>query len=131
MELGLKGKNVIVTGGGSNIGRAIVHAFAAEGCNIAIAELSTNQGEKVAAEVDQLNTGSRTKVIASDVTDPSQVQHMVEQSVAEFGGVDVLVNNVGWTVDRLFMEKPREEWEKEINVNLWGRLTAFTPFCPT
>ena len=130
MELGLKGKNVIVTGGGSNIGRAIVHAFAAEGCNIAIAELSTNQGEKVAAEVAQLNTGSRTKVIASDVIDPSQVQRMVEESVAEFGGVDVLVNNVGWTVDRLFMEKPREEWEKEINVNLWGAINCIHAVLP-
>ncbi len=130
MELGLEGKNVIVTGGGSNIGRAVVHAFAAEGCNIAIAELSTNQGERVAAEVAQLNTGSRTKVIASDVTDPSQVQHMVEQSVAEFGGVDVLVNNVGWTVDRLFMEKPREEWEKEIKVNLWGAINCIHAVLP-
>ena len=51
MELGLKNKNVVVTGGGSNIGRAIVHAFAAEGCNITIAELAPTQGEKVAAEV--------------------------------------------------------------------------------
>ena len=51
MELGLKGKNVLITGGGSNIGRAIVHAFAAEGSNITIAELAPEQGEKVAAEV--------------------------------------------------------------------------------
>ncbi len=52
MELGLSGKNVIVTGGGSNIGRAIVHAFAAEGCNLTIAELSVQHGELVAAEVE-------------------------------------------------------------------------------
>ena len=106
MELGLKGKNVIVTGGGSNIGRAIVHAFAAEGSNIIIAELAPDQGESVAAEVAKLDTGSRVKVIAADVTDRVQVGAMVEQSIEEFGSVDVLVNNVGWTIDRLFMEKP-------------------------
>jgi 2-hydroxycyclohexanecarboxyl-CoA dehydrogenase len=106
MELGLKGKNVIVTGGGSNIGRAIVHAFAAEGSNIIIAELAPAQGEKVAAEVFAMNTGSRVKVIPADVSDHQQVDVMVEQSVAELGSVDVLVNNVGWTVDRLLGEAP-------------------------
>jgi 2-hydroxycyclohexanecarboxyl-CoA dehydrogenase len=49
MDLELQGKNVIITGGGSNIGRSIVHAFAREGSNITIAELAPSQGEKVAA----------------------------------------------------------------------------------
>ena len=130
MELGLEGKNVIVTGGGSNIGRAIVHAFAAERCNITIAELAPSQGEKVAAEVTATNAGSRIKVIASDVGDHQQVGRMVEQSIAEFGSVDVLVNNVGWTMDRLFMEKPREEWEKEVQVNLWGAINCIQAVLP-
>ena len=67
MELGLKGKNVVVTGGGSNIGRAIVHAFAAEGCNIAIADIDQAQGEKVAGEVT--GTGARVIVVRTDVSD--------------------------------------------------------------
>ena len=128
MELGLKGKTVIVTGGGSNIGRAIVHAFAAEGCNVVIAELVPEQGERVAEEVRSLNPDSRVQVIATDVTDDRQVTSMVEQSVMDFGQVDVLVNNVGWTIDRLFLDKPREEYEKEVAVNL---SIASTPFCPT
>ena len=131
MELGLKGKNVIVTGGGSNIGRAIVHAFAAEGSNITIAELSPSQGEKVAAEVVAGGAEGEVKVIATDVTDHEQVEEMVEQSIGEFGSVDVLVNNVGWTVDRLFMEKPRDEWEKEVQVNLWGAINCISAVLPS
>ena len=95
MELALKDKNVVITGPGSNIGRAIVHAFAAEGSNITIAELAPSQGEKVAAEVAAANAGCKGKVVATDVTDNQQVERMVEQSVAEFGSIDVLVNNVG------------------------------------
>ncbi|MBM3942659.1 MAG: SDR family oxidoreductase [SAR202 cluster bacterium] len=130
MDLGLRGKNVIVTGGGSNIGRAIVHAFAAEGANIAIAELSPSQGEKVAAEVAAMNAGGRVQVIATDVTNPQQVGDMVEKTIATLGGVDVLVNNVGWTVDRLFMQKPRSEWEKEVQVNLWGAINCIHAVLP-
>jgi 2-hydroxycyclohexanecarboxyl-CoA dehydrogenase len=130
MELGLRGKNVIVTGGGSNIGRAIVHAFAAEGSNITIAELAPSAGEKVATEVAAMNTGSRVQVIATDVADHQQVNAMVARSIAEFGSVDVLVNNVGWTVDRLFLQKPREEWEKEVRVNLWGAINCIHAVLP-
>ena len=130
MELGLSGNNVIVTGGGSNIGRSIVHAFAAEGCNLTIAELSVQHGKLVAAEVEAQGAGGRVKLIESDVTDHGLVGSMVEQSVAEFGSVDVLVNNVGWTVDRLFMEKPREEWEKEVQVNLWGAINCVHAVLP-
>ncbi len=124
MELGLSGKNVIVTGGGSNIGRAIVHAFAAEGSNIVIAELDHAQGERVAAEVAALGTGSRVKVVTTDVTNAENVADMVEQAVDAFGPVNVLINNVGWTIDRLFLEKPRSEWEKEVQVNLWGAINC-------
>ena len=130
MELGLKGKNVIVTGGGSNIGRAIVHAFAAEGCNVVIAELVPEQGERVAEEVRALNPDSRVQVIATDVTDDRQVTSMVEQSVRDFGQVDVLVNNVGWTIDRLFLDKPREEYEKEVAVNLWSPINCIHAVLP-
>ena len=130
MELGLKAKNVIVTGGGSNIGRAIVHAFATEGANITIAELAPDQGELVASEVAKMNMGSRVKVIKTDVTDRAQVEEMVDQSIAEFGRVDILVNNVGWTIDRLFMEKPREEHEKEVAVNLWSPINCIHTVLP-
>ena len=130
MDLGLKGKSVMVTGGGSNIGRAIVHAFAAEGSNIAIAEISQEQGEKVVQEVADMSTGSRAVFFRTDVTDHKHVEATVSQAIQEFGQIDVLVNNVGWTVDRLFMEKSRDEWEKEVNLNLWGAINCIRAVLP-
>ena len=130
MELGLKGKNVIVTGGGNNIGRAIVLAFAAEGSRIAIAELDRTAGERVAAEVAALSTGASAIVIDADVTDPDKTDAMLAAAVAQLGSVDVLVNNVGWTVDRLFLDKPRDEHIKEVDVNLWGAINCIRAALP-
>lgn len=120
MDTGLKGRSVIVTGGASNIGRAIVLAFAEEGSLITLADIDEPQAQKVAREAEAKGTGARVQVVRCDVTDYDQVEGMVRRAVDAFGGVDVLVNNVGWTVDRLFLEKPREEWEKEIRLNLWS-----------
>ena len=129
MQLGLSAKTVIITGGGSNIGRAIVHAFAEEGSNIVIAELDPAQGQRVAEEAKALNSG-RAMVVATDVTSHESVDAMVEAAIAEFGRVDVLVNNAGWTIDRLFLEKPREEWEREVQVNLWGAINCIHAVLP-
>lgn len=120
MDLGLGGKSVIVTGGGSNIGRAITLGFAREGARVAIAEIDEGQAKKVAAEVERL--GAEALVVRTDVTRWAEVQGMVRTVEERFGQVDVLVNNVGWTRDALFVEKTREEWEKEINLNLWAMI---------
>ena len=95
-----------------------------------IAELAPAQGEQVAAEVADMATGSKVKVVATDVTDPESVAAMVEQAASAFGPVNVLINNVGWTVDRLFLEKPRSEWEKEVQVNLWGAINCIHAVAP-
>ena len=118
MELNLANKTVIITGGGSNIGRGIVLAFAREKANVVIADIDETQGHKVAAEVREL--GSKALVIKTDVTNVDSVVAMVGNTLEKLGTIDVLVNNVGWGMDRLFIEKPREEWEKEVNINFWG-----------
>ncbi len=130
MELGLAGKTVIITGGGSNIGRAIANAFAAEGSNVVIAELDLAQGQRVADEIAALNAGGKAIAIATDVTNPDSAGAMADAASAEFGGVDALVNNAGWTIDRLFLEKPRAEWEREVQVNLWGAINCIQAVLP-
>ena len=119
MDLGLAGKSVIVTGGGSNIGRAIFLTFVKEGANVICAELDENQGQKVVGEANAMG-GGRAVFVKTNVTDWDSVQATVKKALDEFGKIDVLSNVVGWTVDRLFIEKQREEWEKEVNLNLWS-----------
>ena len=117
MDLNLVGKTVIVTGSGSNIGRAISLAFARDRANVVVADVDTGQGKKVVAEAEAL--GAKALLAPVDVTDWPAVQGMVRAAEERFGRVDVLVNNVGWTRDALFMEKTRDEWAKEIQLNLW------------
>ncbi len=118
MDLDMEDKTAIITGGGSNIGRAISLAFAREGSNVVIAEIDVEQGDKVAKEA--IGLGGKAMCMKCDVTKWDQVQEMVNRTLDTFGSVDILVNNVGWTYDRLFTEKPREEWEKEIQSNFWS-----------
>ncbi len=118
MDLGLKDKVAIVTGGGSNIGKAISLGFASEGARVVIADIDEVQAQKV---VDQIkSSGGQAVAIKTDVTKPDSVAAMVKGAIDKFGTVDVLVNNVGWVQHEVFIKKPRAEWEKEVNLNLWG-----------
>jgi 2-hydroxycyclohexanecarboxyl-CoA dehydrogenase len=123
MNLDLAGKSVIVTGGGSNIGRAISLAFAREGAHLTIADIDEGQGKKVVAEAERDGAASAA-VHRTDVTVWESVQALVRSVEERHGRVDVLVNNVGWTHDRLFVEKTRDEWQKEIQLNLWGMINC-------
>ena len=118
MELGLEGKTVIVTGGGANIGRGIVFGFAGEKANVIIADIDEEQARKVIKEADGL--GGKIVAIKTDVTDYDSVEAMVKQTIQQFGQVDVLVNNAGYVSNKLFMKKPRDEYEKEIKINYLG-----------
>ena len=122
MDLGLKNKTAIVTGGASNIGRAISLTFAAEGTNVVIADIDEEQAGKVSKE--GRNLGSKMSFIHTDVGDWDSVQAMVKKALEEFKTVDILVNNVGWSGEKLFVEQPREEWEKEIRLNIWGTINC-------
>jgi 2-hydroxycyclohexanecarboxyl-CoA dehydrogenase len=78
MDLGLAGKSVIVTGGGSNINRANTLTFAREGANVVCADIDEKQGQKVVDEANALGGGGRTILIKTNVTDWDSVQAMVK-----------------------------------------------------
>mgnify|MGYP001964463663 FL=1 len=121
MDLDLKGKSVIVTGGGSNIGRAIVLGFAAEGAHITIGDIDDKQAQKT-AEFALANGAASAQVVKTDVTKLDQVQAMFKAATDKFGGVDVLVNNVGWDQLLFFTQTTPDLWQKIININYLGVL---------
>ncbi|MDY6971989.1 MAG: glucose 1-dehydrogenase [Desulfatiglans sp.] len=122
MDMYLDGKTVIVTGGGSNIGRAISHRFAEEKANVVIADMDETQGNKVVEEVKKI--GAESIYVKTDITNNDQVVAMVKAATDEFGQVDILVNNVGWYIDELFMTEKREKWEKAISINYMGMINC-------
>ena len=123
MNLNLAGRSVVVTGAGSNIGRAIALGFAREGCKVAVVDIDGPRSQRVA---DEATSAGATAALAvpTDVTDWPSVQRMAQQVQSAFGHIDVLVNNVGWTVDQLFVEKAREDWEREVQLNLWATINC-------
>ncbi len=120
MDLDLDGKGVVITGGASNIGRALTLGFAEEGARVLIADIDEAQAEAVIAAGPEGRVTQRR----TDVTNADEVSATIDHAIATLGGIDVLVNCAGWTVDRLFIEKPREEWEREIAIDMWGFINA-------
>lgn len=119
----LNDKTVIVTGGAQGIGQAIVHDFARSGANVVIADLQTDVAQTTAETIKQ-DTGQEIVAIQTDVTDLASVQNMTNQTLAQFGKIDVLVNNVGWDRFMLFLDTTPDYWEKVICVNYQGVLNV-------
>ncbi len=130
MELGIKGKSVIITGGGSNIGRAIVLGFAREGAKITIADIDEKQAQKVASEAKKAGAADAV-VVKTDVTDLAAVEAMVAKVKDNNGSVDILVNNVGWDIQQLFTDTGPDFWDKVININYRTVLNCTKAVLPT
>ncbi len=111
----LQGKVALISGGGGGIGRAVALALARAGAKTAIADIATDNAEKVSAEVKALGVDALACQV--DLTKKIDVDRMVSEILARFGQVDILVNCQGW--DRLepFVESNEETWEKLLAIN--------------
>lgn len=113
----LSGKTAIVTGASKGIGRQIAIRFAQEGANVAFTYLSSvEKGQALEQELAAL--GIKAKGYRSDASDYKSAEDLANQVVADFGGIDVLVNNAGITKDGLLLRMSEEQWDSVINVNL-------------
>ena len=117
----LAGKVVIVTGGGTGLGKTMALLMAKEGADIVVASRRLEAIEPAAGEITAL--GVRSLAIQTDVTDSKQVNEMVEQTISEMGGLDILVNNAGIVRGqerKEIWDITDEEWHLGIDVNLTG-----------
>jgi 3-oxoacyl-[acyl-carrier protein] reductase len=113
----LSGKVALITGASKGIGRAIALKFAQEGANVAFTYLSSvEKGQALEAELNAL--GIKAIGYRSDASVFLEAEALASQVVADFGTVDVLVNNAGITKDGLLMRMTEEQWDSVINVNL-------------
>ncbi|MDF2791065.1 MAG: NAD(P)-dependent oxidoreductase [Neobacillus sp.] len=116
----LQGKNAIITGGDSGIGRSVAIAFAKEGANVAIIYLNeSNDAEETKQLVEE--QGGRCLLIAGDIGDESFCKEAVQQTVDELGGLDILVNNAGEQhPQESIMEIGTEQLEKTFRTNVFS-----------
>jgi 2-hydroxycyclohexanecarboxyl-CoA dehydrogenase len=117
LDLALSGKQVIVTGGASNIGRALSRAFGREGATVMIVDRDLPQAERTAGEI--IAGGGRAHAIEVDVTAVVAMQAVAADIEDRVGPVDVLVNNVGWNGPQaFFLELGPQRWAESFRLNL-------------
>ena len=115
----LEGRHALVTGANSGIGRAIALRLAEEGASVAINYVThPENADAVVKEIT--DTGAKAIAVQADVSNEQQVNAMIERTVAELGGLDIMVNNAGFETQYPFLEMPADAWRKVLDVDLTG-----------
>jgi len=111
----LEDKAVIVTGAGGGLGEGIARVCHREGANVVIADVRGEAAQTVAGSL-----GERALAVTCDVTNPADLERLVENTVRRFGRIDGLVNNAGVNFAKPFLDTSAEDWDRVINVDLRG-----------
>jgi acetoacetyl-CoA reductase len=114
----LQGAVIVITGGARGIGRAIAQELGREGAKIVVNySRSKEQAEELATQLSE-DGSSQAIAIRADVSDPAQAASLIDQTIQQFGRIDVLVNNAGINIDRTMKKMSVEDWNKVIQINL-------------
>ncbi len=121
MDLGLKGKVALVTGGGRDVGREIAMTLAAAGATVAVNyNSSATEAQAVVADIEK--AGGQAKAYRANVGNYAEVKTMVDAIVQDFRRIDILVNNAGVVISERFVNSTPEQWAKQIDVDLYGTI---------
>ncbi|USX19721.1 SDR family oxidoreductase [Oxalobacteraceae bacterium OTU3REALA1] len=128
MNDNIENKVVLITGGSTGIGAEVARLLASRGAKVAIAARRKDKLDQVVAEIEA--AGGTAKAYSLDVTDKKQVEAVVAAAVADFGKLDVLINNAGLMPIRPMSEVNTDEWDAMIDVNLKGTLYGIAAVLP-
>jgi 3-oxoacyl-[acyl-carrier protein] reductase len=110
-------KTVLITGASRGIGKAIAEVFAKNGANIAFTYLSSvEKGQSLETELSQY--GTKVKGYRSDASDYAAAEQLITEVIADYGNIDILINNAGVTRDTLLMRMSEEQWDDVLRINL-------------
>ena len=113
------GQSVLITGASGGLGEQLALDFAAEGAKVALNYASSKaKAEETAARI--VATGGEALVCGADIARAEDVRSMVDSIVDQFGGIDILINNAGLSLDAPFLEMSEQDWDRVIDVNLKG-----------
>ncbi|WP_026735443.1 SDR family NAD(P)-dependent oxidoreductase [Fischerella sp. PCC 9605] len=120
---------VLITGGSEGIGKATAVLFARKGYDLVLAARHSDRLQAAAQELQNLG-GKAPLTFACDVTDPAQVNALIEKALDHYGYIDVLVNNAGIYASAPVEEFSLEDWHKVIDTNLWGYIHTINALLP-
>lgn len=120
MDLGVKGKNVFINGGGEGIGVLVAQMLAQEGANVAVADMNAEKVQETASKVKAL--GGKAIWFELDVTKQQQVKQAIEQAIEQFGGIDILIHIPGRGERKPLQRSNKEDWDFALDLNLMGPL---------
>jgi len=124
----LKGKNCLLTGAASGIGRCLAILLAKEGMNLFIVDIDTKGLEKVKGEIKAI--GAVVHASKCDVSKLEDIKRIADEYYQEFGELDLLINNAGVAGGGFFTEIPLDEWKRVLDVNLWSIIYSMNVFLP-
>jgi len=122
MDLQIKDKVAIVTGSARGLGAATARRLAEEGVQVVITDILREQAEATAAALRA--DGLRAHCIVADITQGHEVQRLVDETVAHFGGLHILVNNAGFPRDKYLVKMTEDDWDLVMEVMLKGAFLA-------
>lgn len=129
MELGLRGKVAIITGGSEGIGKATAVRLCQEGVHVTIGARRPEVLQRAAEDI-KARTGVEVLAIPTDVGSDAQVQNLVDKTVQRVGGIDILVNNAGGSRAHPFLDAPEETWREDLEIKLFGAIRCSKAVIP-